>query len=198
MTTTLHMSVVPCIAMSVLLMNGCGQRASSPYQSASSSERNSIKAQELTRQAAEVLVEDPERAEKLLRQALAADLFYGPAHNDLGVIWLGRGKLYEAASEFEWARQLMPGHPDPRLNLGLTLERAGRIEEAMCSYSAALEVYPGHLPTMQAMARLQLRHNRADDQTKRILEEIALSGESAQWRQWAQKQLIRLESKSSL
>ena len=38
--------------------------------------------------------------------------------------------LYDAAAEFEWARKLMPGHPDPRLNLAITLERAGREEGA--------------------------------------------------------------------
>ena len=35
----------------------------------------------------------------------------------------------------------MPGHPGPRMNLALTLERAGRIDEAMATYDTALEVY---------------------------------------------------------
>jgi Flp pilus assembly protein TadD len=51
---------------------------------------------------------EPEKAERLLREALTADLWHGPAHNDLGVIHLRRNELYEAASEFEWARKLMP------------------------------------------------------------------------------------------
>lgn len=42
----------------------------------------------------------------------------------------GAGWLHKAASEFEWARKLMPGYPDPRLNLAMTLEEAGRIDEA--------------------------------------------------------------------
>ena len=33
-------------------------------------------------------------------------------HGNLGVLYLNRGELYEAASEFEWARRLLPGHPD--------------------------------------------------------------------------------------
>lgn len=178
----------------LLQLNACGQRASSAYQTPAATDRNSLRAQELTQQAVELMDEDPVKAEGLLRQALAADLFFGPAHNDLGVLFLRKSQLYEAANEFEWARKLMPGHPDPRMNLALTLEKAGRIEEALCTYGTALEVYPGHMPTMQALARLQLRHNRTDDQTTKMLNEIALAGESPQWRQWAQKQLVFLQA----
>lgn len=60
---------------------------------------------------------DIAKAERLFRSALAADPYCGPAHNDLGVVYLKGGQLYEAAAEFDWARKLMPGHPDPRLNL---------------------------------------------------------------------------------
>src|ERR1051326_6844899 len=70
-----------------------------------------------------VIDSDPVKAEQLLQSAVKADPFNGPAHNDLGVLYLRQSKLYEAASEFELARKLMPGNPDPRLNLGLTFEK---------------------------------------------------------------------------
>jgi Flp pilus assembly protein TadD len=89
---------------------------------------------------------------------------------------------------------MMPGHPDPRMNLALTLERAGRIDEAIGAYRTALEVYPGHLPSMQALASAQLRHGRADEGTSEMLEEIALRGESEGWREWARRQAVRMES----
>ena len=108
-----------------------------------------------------------------------------------GVWHLSRGELYEAANEFEWAKKLMPGHPDPRMNLALTLERAGRIDEAFATYDSALEVYPNHMPTIQALTRLQVRRNRADDRTAQMLREIALAGESEQWKEWAQQQISR-------
>jgi protein O-mannosyl-transferase len=108
-----------------------------------------------------------------------------------GVALLKRGALYEAANEFEWARKLMPGHPDPRMNLALTLEKAGRIDEALATYGTALEVYPGHIPTMQALARCQIRHGRTDDRTSGMLKKIVLSGETPLWRQWAQQQMIK-------
>ena len=79
------------------------------------------------------------------------------------------------------------------MNLGLTLERAGRIDEAIASYDTALEVYPGHLPTIQALSRCQMRYGRADDRTKGHLEEIALRGQDAQWRDWARERLAMID-----
>lgn len=118
----------------------CGStRASdpSPYSEPTEALRDTVKAERLTKEAADLMTGDAAEAEELLHQALAADLFFGPAHNNLGVLFLQRGELYEAAHEFEWARKLMPGHPDPRFNLAMTLERAGQVEEALASYSAA-------------------------------------------------------------
>ena len=85
----------------------------------------------------------------------------------------------------------MPGHPDPRLNLALTLERAGRTDEAIQTYKAALETYPGHMPSLQALTRLQLYSGCPTDQTAGQLQEIALRGEDASWRNWAQAELTR-------
>lgn len=111
-----------------------------------------------------------------------------------GVVCLSRGRLYEAANEFEWAKKLMPGHPDPRMNLALTLERAGRVVEALATYDSALEVYPNHMPTIQALTRLQIRRDRTDDRTYDMLKQIALGGEDEQWREWAKKHMLSLNS----
>jgi tetratricopeptide (TPR) repeat protein len=190
----------------------------SPYATQNDVARNPLRAQELTLQAADLIerhlninvlreasrtqdhgfVEPPSKAmpddfakaESLLREALAADLYHGPAHNNLGVIYLKQGKLYEAANEFEWARKLLPGHPDPRMNLAMVLERAGRTDDALATYRTALEVYPDHLPTLQARTRLQLKSNKRDESTNAHLQQIAMRS-SPQWREWALKQLSR-------
>lgn len=170
---------------------GCSSgRSSTSYDPQTESQRNPLEAQRLTQEAAAQT--DPARAERLLRQALAADLYHGPAHNNLGVLYLRRSQLYEAAGEFEWAQRLLPGHPDPRMNLGLTMERAGRTDEALSTYTSALEVYPDHLPTLEAMTRLQVRSSRTDDRTRAMLHEIALRSQSDEWRRWARECLARL------
>ena len=181
--------LVILLAASLALQGCSSSNATNPYTSQNEGARDTAKAQRLTQEGAELMAEDPEKAERLFREALAADLWHGPAHNNLGVILLNREAWYEAAGEFEWARKLMPGHPDPRMNLALTLEKAGRVDEALATYETALEVYPGHIPTIQALARLQLRSGQPDNRTQGFLREIALAGESQQWRAWAHERL---------
>lgn len=158
-------------------------------------ERQPERSGALTREAARVMTHDPARAESLLREALEADLFNGNAHNNLGVLHLERGELYEAATRFEMARKLMPDHPDPRLNLAMTYERAGRIEEAMRTYEGALACAPSHLPTLKARTRCQIRHGRVDETTAASLREIALRGDEA-WSAWARTWMLKIESGS--
>jgi len=148
-----------------------------PYSPQAESDRDTSRSERLAREGAALIHSDPARAESLLRDALTADLYNGTAHNNLGVIYLERGELYLAAGEFEWSRRLLPGAPDPRLNLAITLERAGRTKEALDTYRTALEVYPGHIQTMQAMARLQVRSGKTDESTPEYLREIAMRGD---------------------
>jgi len=185
--------VAAAAGVGLLVVTGfpaCSSTPRGPYAPLSASARDPAEARRLTLLAAGQPADQNAAAERLLRQALGHDLYHGPAHNNLGVLYLAQGKLYEAAGEFEWARKLMPGHPDPRLNLGLVLEQAGRSDEAIASYQAALEVYPGHLPSVQALARAQLRHGRSDAQTAALLDDICLRGDPV-WRAWAQAQRLR-------
>ncbi len=184
------------LVLLAVALAGCASsgRRSSPYTVQPEDARDPREADRLNAEAVKVMDSDPVEAEELLRRALAADLYHGPAHNNLGVLYLEQGLLYEAANEFEWARKLMPGHPDPRLNLALTLERAGRVDEALDAYAAALEVYPGHVGALQGRTRLQLREGRADGGTDEALREIALRGEDARWREWARGRLTGMQS----
>jgi tetratricopeptide (TPR) repeat protein len=154
---------------------------------------NSKRAHALATEAVDVIESNPARAEDLLHAALKADPYDGPAHNDLGVLCLRQSRLYEAATEFEVARKLMPGSPDPRLNLGLTFERAGLYDRAFTAYDAALEVWPTHIRTIEAIARLTLRTGRTSDRLPGMLEDIALRGETSNWRMWAKEQMSRLK-----
>lgn len=180
------------------LLTGCAStRTTSPYSGQSAEARDSTRAEALNQEAAGIIERDPARAESLLREALAADLYHGAAHNNLGTLLLRQGKLYDAAAEFEWARKLLPGHPDPRHNLALTFELAGRYDDALATYAAALDVYPEHLPTIQAMVRLQVRAGKTNERTAALLDTVAMRGETKDWREWARrehsKQVIRPE-----
>jgi Tfp pilus assembly protein PilF len=183
-------STVPlsCAALFLTLFPWASSCTSSPPSIPTHDE---VRAHELTLQALDLFDTDAAQAEQLMHAALQADAYHGPAHNDLGVLYLRQSRLFDAANEFELARKLMPGNPDPRLNLGLTLERAGQYERAFDAYNAALEVSPAHIRTIQAIARLTLRTARKDDRLKGLLEDVALRGETEEWRSWATDQLSR-------
>lgn len=172
---------------------GCASRAPAPYRALGEQDRDPLRAERLATDAGKILDGNPQKAEAMLRDALTADLYCGPAHNNLGVLYLKEGKLYEAAGEFEWARKLLPGHPDPRMNLAYTLELAGKNAEALDTYRAALDLQPGHIATIQAMTRLQITSNIRDEKTTQHLETIALQGETDDWRDWARLELAKLE-----
>ena len=179
--------------LSLLAMASC-QDSSGPrsaYEPLSEDRRDPAAAQKLALEAADLLASDPAKAESLLREALADDLYCGSAHNNLGVIYLKQSKLYEAANEFEWSRKLMPGHPDPRVNLALTLEHAGKTDDALATYRTALEIYPDYLPALEGLASLQLRTAKPDASTHHALEEISLRASTSTWGAWAREQLTR-------
>jgi Tfp pilus assembly protein PilF len=178
----------PCL-LALAIIFACVGCASRPSElGGSMSARDPQRAQQLATEAAELLHTEPTRAESMLREALRLDLFCGAAHNNLGVIHLTRDDLPEAAAEFEAARRLLPGHPDPRCNLALVYERAGRTSDAIAAFQNALDAQPGHLASIQGIASLQVRTGAVDARTVELLDEIALHGESEIWRSWARRQ----------
>jgi Tfp pilus assembly protein PilF len=185
------MKIVALLLILAFPLVACASAPAGPYSPPSEVERNTTKAERLSREAADLIPGDLEEAERLLREALTADLFHGPAHNNLGVVFLKQEKLYEAAQEFEWARKLMPGHPDPRVNLALVMESAGRIDDALGAYASALELHSEYLPAMQGMARLMVRERRVDARLGSLLEEVVMRSDDSRWREWASAELAR-------
>lgn len=181
------------LACTTALIAGCaGNRDEGPYRSTGTERRDVPKAERLYQEAKPLLASEPAQAEDLLRQALAADIYHGGAHNNLGVLLLKQERLYDAAEEFEWARKLLPGNPEPRVNLALVLDRAGRSDDALDAAKTALEVMPGNLPAIQLTALLQVRDGSTDQGTKALLDQISMRSEQADWRAWAVAQRDRL------
>jgi Flp pilus assembly protein TadD len=178
----------------VAQLSGCRSGAS-PYRTAAEGSRDTARAERLNREAADAMQEGNwSKAQDLLQRALAADLYLGPAHNNLGIVHMKQGNLYEASNEFEWARRLMPGHPDPRINLAMVLEQVGKPADAIASYRSALEVYPDHIGAIQGLVRLQLRQGTVastNPDIRELLEQVALRGESDEWKEWARLHLAR-------
>jgi tetratricopeptide (TPR) repeat protein len=190
-----RIGLLACVAAaSCALLSGCGD-ARGPYNAQAEDQRDIRKAEEIYQQAVATIASDPEKAKALLREALGFDLYHGAAHNNLGVLLLGENKLYDAAEEFEWARKLLPGHPEPRVNLAITLERGGKHTDALDAAKTALEVQPGHLGAMQTLAFIQVREGLEDKATKDYLDAIVCRSDDPTWTEWATRQRLRLDGR---
>ena len=187
--------LLSCLAaVSCALVAGCASNARGPYNAQAGEQRDIRKAEEIYQQAVATIASDPEQAKTLLREALGFDLYHGAAHNNLGVLMLGEGRLYDAAEEFEWARKLMPGHPEPRVNLAITLERGGKHGDAIDAARTALEIRPGHIGALQTLTYIQIREGMTDKSTMGYLDAIVCRADDAVWRDWAARQRLKLDS----
>ncbi len=65
------------------------------------------------------------------------------AHNNLGVVLAGAGRVQEAISHFEAALKIDPNSFDAHVNLGIALSRVpGRMPDAIQHFKAALRSKP--------------------------------------------------------
>lgn len=182
---------IVAVVMAMVLV-GCGSaRTNGPYGDDGEVVRNIPASQKAYDRARSLRQEDPEKALILLREALDHDLYNGAAHNDLGVLFMQQGKLYEAAHEFTWARKLLPGHPDPRVNLAIVLDRGGKHADGIEAARAALEVRPGYLPAIKALALIHCRWQIDGPETDQHLAAIVERAQDPSWRDWARRQQLR-------
>lgn len=82
-------------------------------------------------------------AERLYRQALAADPHDFTAHHLLGVLQAQQGRNEEALAEIGAALKILPGDPDALLNHANMLKTLGRPDPALAGFERALAARPG-------------------------------------------------------
>ena len=131
-------------------------------------------------------------AEAALKEALAADVMYGPAHNNLGKVYFHQGKLYLAAWEFQYAAKLMPNVPEPKNNLGLVFESAGKLDEAVSSYDEAMRIEPDNPQFIGNLARARMRRGDRDESVRELLSSLVLRETRPEWADWARTRLAEM------
>ncbi|MEM8738840.1 MAG: tetratricopeptide repeat protein [Planctomycetota bacterium] len=137
-------------------------------------------------------LDDLKTAEHLLRDAIVADVSFGPAHNNLGKVYFEQGKLYLAAWEFEYAIKLMPHHPEPKNNLALVLETVRRFDESITHYEAALDLEPDNPELLGNLARAKLRRGDPPQEVKQLLYDVIFKDTRPEWITWAKNELARI------
>ncbi len=130
-----------------------------------------------------------EEARKQLELALEADVFFGPAHNNLGNVYYMQKKFYLAAWEFQYAAKLMPTKAEPKNNLGLVFEQVGKLDDAAKYYEEALALEPDNTEVIGNLARAYVRENRKDEKTRQLLTDLIMKEDRPKWKAWAEERL---------
>jgi Tfp pilus assembly protein PilF len=172
---------------------GCQRPAARPaeYQTVGEDARRDTKTarQENAKAFEFIEMDELEKAEKALKAALTADPFFGPAHNNLGIVFHRQGRHYQAAWEFQYALKLMPYSPEPRSNLGLVYEAVGRLDEAEKWYGEALTIQPDNPELIGNLARTLAREGRKDARMQQLLQDLVLKDTRPDWVAWARERL---------
>ena len=128
-------------------------------------------------------------AEKLLLEALEADRTFGAAHNNLGRVFYSQGKYYEAAWQFQFAADKMPGAVEPVNNLGLVYETVDRLDEAIELYFRAYEMTPSSPAVLSNLARAKIRKGDDFEEIAPILRDLIFVDSRCNWVSWAKEHL---------
>jgi Flp pilus assembly protein TadD len=121
--------------------------------------------------------------------AIEADQYSGVAHNNLGLLYFQRGELYQTAWEFDYAAKLMPNQPEPRNNLGMVLEAAGRVEEAIEQYGRSLSIDSDNAEVLGNLTRAHVRRGDKGEEVRELLSDLVLKDRRPEWLRWARREL---------
>ena len=156
--------------------------------------RQTERARDLNRRAVELVrAGDVDSAETLLKEALTADVAFGPAHNNLGKVYFHQRRFYLAAWEFRYAMGLMPGEAEPKNNLGLVYEVVGKLDDAVDTYAEANALQPDSPDYLGNLARARVRRGDRDEQVRRLLSDLLLKETRPDWVERAQMELVRMD-----
>ena len=84
-------------------------------------------------------------SETLFRHALAVTTNNDVAENNLGIVFLGQGKVDEAISMLQAAVELRPDNSPAHENLAKALLQKGQVSEAIVHYRKLLELQPDNI-----------------------------------------------------
>lgn len=127
------------------------------------------------------------KAEELFRKSLEADINFGPAHNNLGQLYLDRHQLYLAAWEFEYASSLMPEHVEPVINQGLAYEMGERLNRAYEFYQLAYDQAPHHPAAIASLVRIRIKQDASTAEVAALLDELIMHDGRENWVRWAKE-----------
>jgi protein O-mannosyl-transferase len=102
-------------------------------------------------------------SETLFRHALAVTTNNDVAKNNLGIVFLGQGKLDEAISHLQAAVDLRPGNSPAHENLAKALLQKGQVAEALIHYRKLLELQPDNIEVHNIVGTVLVQQGEIKD-----------------------------------
>jgi tetratricopeptide (TPR) repeat protein len=102
-------------------------------------------------------------SETLFRRALAVTTNNDVAENNLGIVFLGQGKLDEAISLLQSATDLRPDNSPAHENLAKALLQKGQVADALVHYRKLLELQPDNMEVHNIMGTVLVQQGRVQE-----------------------------------
>jgi len=104
-----------------------------------------------------------ENREALWSDTLSKDPNCWAGHNNLGLIFFGRGQVDEAIDHFRKALQIYPNYPEAHSNLGNALLQKGQLDEALAQFQEAVKIAPQYARGHYNFGNTLLQHGQLDE-----------------------------------
>ena len=183
-------------ALAGCLDNQAGQPSAAPYRTVRVEPmRDTEAAKQGNQEGLKLLAKnDLPAAAQAFQRALAADVEFGPAHNNLGKVYYRQQKWHEAAWEFEYAGKLLPKSAEPRNNLGMVLDATGDLTGAIDQYREAVNL-ADNVQYVGNLASALIRRGDRNEEVRRLLQQLIAKDSRPEWQSWARRQLAGLTEK---
>ncbi len=126
----------------------------------------------------------------LLEKAVQKDPFFGPAHNNLGIILYQQNELHHAAEHFNKAASLLSQNPAPLTNLAILHAKLCRWDAALKHAQKAYHRDPHNTHTLKILALAMSRNSPEFVEFDQILDKLLAKNITNKWRKWAVNQKI--------
>jgi len=102
-------------------------------------------------------------SERLFKHALSVTTNNDVADNNLGIVFLGQGKLDEAISLLQTAANLRPNNSPAHENLAKALLQKGRVTDALIHYRKLAELQPDNIEVHNIVGTVLVQQGRVGE-----------------------------------
>jgi tetratricopeptide (TPR) repeat protein len=97
------------------------------------------------------------------------------AHNNLGILLAGQGKLDEALDHLERAVQLKPDYAKAYYNLGTVLAKQRKLPEAIPQFERAVQLNPGYVQAHMTLASALTAQGKFNEAVQHLQQALSLA-----------------------